>query len=371
MGQQQGIEAQAANSPLSPHFVNAPSPPPAASNVRRHVSLTYGAGVGGPRKMNPSTLRRSGTLQATAPVNTRIATPPDTTESVEEDEYGYEVEEDGAYDDEYAEYMQQQGQGQQFASSPGSAGWTPGNEWRAASNSGFSNSGGNGGNQNAAIDEVQRALSALEIASNNNNNLSQMYQNHQNIGNYQAGQSSHPPRFNPTHPPPSLTPGLRNGGSNGNNGNGGRALDTVADLEGRKTPQAQSGASNYIQQQQYQQQQDSRNSSSRGSWDQKDRMLGNRISNPNLQYGYQQAGKGDSGSGAPNVPPIPQQFLQQQPRMTGGSSFSQGGGGQQQGSGSGLASGPALMTTPVDLPTLVATKGYNPANFDTRPQFVR
>jgi YTH domain-containing family protein len=318
----------------------------------------------------PSNLRRSGTLQATAP-HARNATPPNTTESVEEDEYGYEVEDDGNYDDEYAEYMQQHGQGQQYAASPlGSAGWTPGNDWRTAANSGFSNNGG----QNVAIDEVQRALSALEIASNNNNNLGQMYQAHQSIGNYQAGQSSHPPRFNPTHPPPPQVPGVRNGGNNGNNGNngnGGRTLDVVTDLDGRKTPQAQSGGSNYMQQQQYPHQQDSRTPSSRGSWDQKDRMLGNRTSNPNLQYGYQHGGKGDSGSSVPNVPTIPQQFLQQQPRMTGASSFGQSGGGQQQqGSGTSQASGQTLVS-PIDLPTLIATKGYNPANFDIRPQFVR
>ena len=312
--------------------------------------------------MNPSNLKRSGTLQAAAPAHTRNTTPPDTTESVEEDEYGYEVEAEGAYEDEYAEYMQQ---GQQYPASPlNSGGWTPGTEWRAATNSGFSN---NGGNQNVAIDEVQRALSALEIASNTNNNVGQMYQAQQNIGNYQAGQSSHPPRFNPAHPPPSLAPGSRNGGNNGNNGNGSRTLDVVADLEGRKTPQAQSGGSNYMQQ--YQQQQDSRSPSSRGSWDQKDRMLGNRTSNPNLQYGFQQSGKGDSGSGVPSVPPIPQQYLQQ-PRMSTGSAFGLSGV-QQQNSGSGQVSGQSLISTPIDVPSLIATKGYNPANFDVRPQFVR
>lgn len=310
--------------------------------------------------MNPSNLRRSGTLQAATP-HTRNTTPPDTTESVEEDEYGYEVEDERAYEDEYADYIQQQGQGHYPASPLSSAGWTSGNEWRPATNSGFPN---NGGNQNVAIDEVQRALSALEIASNNNN-AGQMYQTHQNIGNYQGGQSSHPPRFNPAHPPPPQAPGSRNGGNNGS-----RALDVVADLEGRKTPQAQPGGSNYMQQQQYQQQQDSRTPSSRGSWDQKDRMLGNRTSNPNLQFGFQQSGKGDSGSGVPSVPPIPQQYLQQQPRMTAGSAFGLGGV-QQQNSGSGQLSGQTLVSTPVDVPSLIVTKGYNPANFDVKPQFVR
>jgi hypothetical protein len=62
---------------------------------------------------------------------------------------------------------------------------TPGNEWRTPSSNG----------SNVTIDDVQRALSALEIASNAN----QMYHNGDN---FQTGQSAHPPRFNPTHPPP-------------------------------------------------------------------------------------------------------------------------------------------------------------------------
>lgn len=317
--------------------------------------------------MKPSNLRRSGTLQATAPHGgARNTTPPETAEDAEEDEYGYEVEDDGVYDDDYKAYMQQHSQGQQYASSPlGSAGWTPGNDWRVVTNSVFPNNGGIGSNHNAAIDEVQRALSTLEIASSNNN-LNQMYQGHQNIGNYQAGQSSHPPRFNPSHPPPSQAPGVRNGGSNGN---GNRTVELGTDLEGRKTPQAQSGGSSYTQQQ-YNQPQDSRAPSSRGSWDQKDRMLNNRTSNSNLQYGFQHGGKSDNGSGVPNVPSLPQQYLQQ-PRITSGSSFGQGGGAQQQVSGSAQLSGQGLLSTPIDVPSLIATKGYNPANFDIRPQFVR
>ena len=29
-----------------------------------------------------------------------------------------------------------------------------------------------------------------------------------------------------------------------------------------------------------------------------------------------------------------------------------------------------FLSSPVDLPTLIATKGYNPQHFDVRPQFV-
>jgi hypothetical protein len=338
--------------------------------------------------MNSSGLKRSGTLQASAPAHAHNPSPPETAEGVEEDEYGYDVEDTSAYDEDYAKQQyQQQTQGQHYAAASPigrTSPWTAANEWRSNSSSGFStSSGGHGGNQNVAIDDVQRALSALEIASNNTNQGGQntMYSNQSNIGNYQAGQSAHPPRFNPTHPPPAQAPGMRGAAGNGGNGNNGRKLQLNTDLEGRKTPTAQQSGPPYLQQQQYQQQQhqhqqDNRSQTSGGSWDQKDRDLTGRSSNPNLQYGYQQGGKG-SGSGVPNVPAIPQQYIQQQqqqqPRM-GGGSFNQGGGGQQQqqgGGGAGQTSNQGFVNTPIDVPSLIATKGYNPTNFDTRPQFVR
>jgi hypothetical protein len=102
-----------------------------------------------------------------------------------------------------------------------------------------------------------------------------------------------------------------------------------------------------------------------------------------MQHGYQQGGHiksasgGNSGgSGSPNsipsVPPIPQQYLQQ--------------GGQAGRPGPGVATNfgnnanampnnqnPAqpFINTPIDVPSLIATKGYNPANFDIHPQFAR
>lgn len=307
-------------------------------------------------------LKRSGTLQAPMPANanSQNTTPPDTSEAAEEDDYGYDEEDAGTYDDEYVRGQQQQYSGQ-YAGSPigRHSPWAPSNEWRATG-------GYAGGNQNPTIDDVQRALSTLELASNNQGGLTQAYQTHQNTGNYQAGQSAHPPRFNPTHPPPAQAPGMRN---NSNNGNGSRQPQ---DLEGRKTPQSQGGPA-YMQQQPYQQQ-DNRTPSASGSWSDKDRILGTRTSNPNLQYGYQQGAKG-SGPGVPNVPQIPQQYLQQQTRMGSGSSFGQGGGAQQQGGGPASPgqqpSGQGFANTPIDVPSLIATKGYNPTNFEIRPQFVR
>ncbi|KAG6865942.1 hypothetical protein C0991_010443 [Blastosporella zonata] len=357
---QQALEAQSQNPPLSPHFAgppHVPSPPPAASNVRRHVSLTYGSGVGGSRKVG-SGLKRSGTLQAPMPPpnNPQNTTPPDTSESVEEDEYAYE-DDPNAYDDAYGGVqMSNQGYSPIGRQSP----WAPQNEWRSAGGSGFI-----GANQNAAIDDVQRALSALEIASNQGG----QYQPQPNANPYQGGQSAHPPRFNPSYPPPAQGFGRNN--NSGNNGNGnGRNLQLNTNLEGRKTPVSQSGS--YVPQQQYQQQQDNRTQSqSGGSWDNKDRSLNTRSSNPNLQYGYQQGGKG-SGSAVPSVPPIPQQYLQQQqqqPRMGGTPSYNQSGGQQNQQQGGSAQD--FANTTPIDVPSLIATKGYNPTNFDIRPQFAR
>jgi hypothetical protein len=43
---------------------------------------------------------------------------------------------------------------------------------------------------------------------------------------------------------------------------------------------------------------------------------------------------------------------------------------QQSQSDNNLQSLSGFLSSPVDLPTLVATKGYNPQHFDVRPQFV-
>ena len=53
----------------------------------------------------------------------------------------------------------------------------------------------------------------------------------------------------------------------------------------------------------------------------------------------------------------------QQPRLSATSPF----GGQ---SSPGQAAAPGFINTPIDVPTLIATKGYNPIDFDTKPSFV-
>ncbi|CAK5277227.1 unnamed protein product [Mycena citricolor] len=128
------------------------------------------------------------------------------------------------------------------------------------------------------------------------------------------------------------------GGGNGNgntgNGNGGRKM---GEFDGRKTPIGQ--------QQQQQQQPGPPYQPYSGAWDQqKDPSLRLRTSNPNLRYSYQQQ---QSSKDQP-VPPIPAQYMQP-PRPT-----------QQNFGGS-----------PVDVPSLIAAKGYNPATFELRPQYAR
>lgn len=357
---------------MSPQFgiSHVPSPPPAASGVRRHQSLTYGP-AGGTRQTSSSGLKRSGTLQAQPLRHPTVAedhhspSPPDVDEEYVDDAQAYE-------DDSYFARSPPATQQQYQATSPigRQSPWNTPGEWR--------NTGGN--NTNATIDDVQRALSALEIASN----PGQMYQ--QSNNGFQSGQSTNPPRFNP---PAALTPGMR--GNNGtNNGQPARALQPlVTDFDGRKTPVGHpASASAYVPPighpapQQQRSNSISSNSHDRAitvsgttTWDQKERLLGGRTSNPNMQYQYNQGQQGRSD--VPSVPPIPSQYLQQQqqpgapgPRLGLVNQYSQGQPGQGQQLGSGNQQMPGFVNTPIDVPSLIAAKGYNPSAFDIRPSFV-
>ena len=155
----------------------------------------------------------------------------------------------------------------------------------------------------------------------------------------------------------------------------------VTDLDGRNNQAVQS-ASAYVppigqqaneqqQQQGHPHQRDRAFTASGGTpWDNKERLLVGRASNPSLQQLYQQ---GNMGESVPKVPSIPQQFLNQgqAPRLgsTGNvASQSQPQGAQGQGAQSGGIDN--FLGSPIDVPTLIATKGYNPVDFDTRPAFV-
>ncbi|OBZ65778.1 hypothetical protein A0H81_14333 [Grifola frondosa] len=297
-------------------------------------------------------------------------------------------------EEEYFSLPAQQ-QGGQYPGSPigRSSPWnTPGTDWR-------SQVGGNGGSQfaNSGIDDVSLALSALEI--------------NQQYSGIQQGQSAHPPRFNPSHPPPMHAPGMRSG--SGGSSTSSRKLQLVTDLDGRNTPHSQSSvqsASAYVppighglpQQSQQQQPQPSQRSGEREeqqqqpthrdraftasgttTWDQKERLLSGRASNPNLHHIYQgqgqpgKVGGNGNGGGIPNVPPIPSQYLSQGqgPRMgvasPTGSTITQTGHSQNVQAGSQGGSLDGFINSPIDVPTLIATKGYNPVEFDARPAFAR
>lgn len=336
-------------SPMSPHFSAIPSPPPAASaGVRRHQSLTYGAATGGPRKMATSGLRRAGTLQTSIRAPGEHPQSPSPTNAEEEAYVEGSVEDEPSY----------------FAAN------TQGTEWRAPGTSSLANST----NSNPAIDDVQRALSSLDI----NNQNQQAYPSNA----FPGGQSTHPPRFNPNQPPPQQMPGMRP--SNGYDHNGasrgpdGRKLQLVTDLNAGNNA-AQGGSSgpasasayvppighgvppqNNVQQSRGPNDRDDRAFTASGAWDQKERVLQGRTSNPNL-YAYQQQ---QQNKNVPNVPPIPSQYVNQGMGMNSRAGLMSPGQGQGALPG---AQAPGLITSPIDVPTLIATKGYNPTNFDIRP----
>ncbi|KAH9950289.1 YTH-domain-containing protein [Amylocystis lapponica] len=392
-GHQSVDQSSSSASPLSPHFasgpLNGPSPPPGAagSGVRRHQSLNYPNATPGVRHLT-SGLKRAGTLQA-GPIkgnsqgvaHSGAQSPSPTNAEEEYDDDSVHAEE------EYFGLPSQQGQGQYPGSPIGrSSPWgTPGNDWRNQVGGGGVQYGGG----NNSVDDVSRALSAMEIN-----------QQYGGPNNFQQGQSAHPPRFNPAHPPPMQGPGMRNG-SNSNNGGSSRKLQLNTDLDGRSAAQVQASvqsASAYIppvgqQQQQRAGERDDQpqppthrdrafTASGTTTWDQKERILGGRASNPSLHHLYQgqgQPGKGNGGA-IPNVPPIPTQFLNQSqaPRLgvvsPVGSTGGQSGHSQSRGhshSGSQSGSGEGFIGSPIDVPTLIATKGYNPVDFDTRPLFAR
>ena len=246
--QQPSVEPQSAGAPLSPHFSGATqeSLPSVGSGVRRHVSLTYGAAATGTRR--GGMLKRSGTLQA--PSHSQNTTPPEPVEQDQEEEYTYGTEDAGTYDDDYFPRQQYPASPPVGRSSP----WTPSNEWRS---SGYPSAG-------TSVDDVQRALSTLELS--NNQNMGHNY--------HPGGQSVHPPRFNPPYPPPLHVMGSRHA-NNGSNSSGNGKNPLMPEYDGQQAPLSQ-GRSSYMH-----------STNERGSWEQRDRVLSNRSSNSSLQYGYQ------------------------------------------------------------------------------------
>lgn len=319
----------------------------------------------------------------------------------------YDDESVNAEEDSYFAIASQQGQAQgQYPGSPigRSSPWsTPGasNDWRGQLGSNLNSQFAQGGNgNNAAIDDVTRALSTLEI-------------NQQYGGNsgFQQSQSVHPPRFHPSHAATPQASGIRNGSTSSNTSS--RKLQLVTDFEEHNTTPLLQGAAQSagayvppigsglghsaghsqrgsISEDQASQRDRERafTASATTTWEQKERILGGRASNASLHSVYQSQGQqgkmGGNGSNTniPSVPPIPPQYLNQNqmPRFgvsspSGSSAGTQSGHSQQGSRGHSQSAsqseslGP-VIATPIDVPTLIATKGYNPPEFDTRPLFV-
>jgi hypothetical protein len=199
---------------------------------------------------------------------------------------------------------------------------------------------------------------------------------------FSGAQSNHPPRFNPNQPQQFAA--LRGAPPNDSDSNAALKLQLVTNLDerGNQVAGSSSGpvsASAYVPpighglpQSTGQQQRggsgdtDERAFTASGTWDQKDRVLNTRSSNPNINYGSNAQQQQSKAQGIPSVPPIPAQFLQANQQQN-----ARPGLNTQMNSMGALGAQPGLLTSPIDIPTLIATKGYNPQNFDTRPAFVR
>jgi hypothetical protein len=355
--QYQSIDQQGQNSPspMASQFGTIPSPPP-GSAVRRHQSLTYGTAT---QRMASAGLRRAGTLQNQGRTHGHQPQTPSPTGADEEFTEGSAGREDEPYFD-----PQVSNQGQQHPSSPiNRSPWsTPSNEWRS--------SGGNANlvgsnNGSSAIEDLQRGLSSIDINSQ------------YSAATFSGAQSNHPPRFNPNQPQQFTT--LRSAAQNDSDAS--RKLQLVTNLDERGNqitggPSGPVSASAYVPpighpQSTGQQQRggtgepDDRAITASGTWDQKERVLHTRTSNPNINFGSN--AQQQQQKGIPSVPPIPSQFLQanQQQNFRLGLNTQLGGGLGV------LGAQPGILTSPIDIPTLIANKGYNPQNFDTRPSFVR
>ncbi|KAG6335029.1 hypothetical protein ID866_4055 [Astraeus odoratus] len=357
---QQVVEVQSQSSagnpsPLSPQFAtgSVPSPPP-GGGVRRHQSLTYGA-QGGVKQMAGG-LKRAGTLQAN---NRHPSGVGQTSTPAPEEECKEEVELVNPYEDESYFLPRSPPPAQQphGASGQGQYPTTPmgrSSPWNSQGTGDWRTPGALFSSMSSTnIDDVTRALSTMELNSN---------QTYSSVP-YQSSPSSQPPRFNPAT---TLSPGMRSNYMQTGSGNS-RKLQLNTELDGRKTPTGQPAT---MSRGSVVEGDRAFNSTGPTTWDQTERLLGQPASNPNLNYGY--SNNQGQKSNVPNVPLVPTQYLNQvgnvqAPRL--GANFAQGPLPQSQTDGAQTLAG--LLSSPVDIPTLITTKGYNPPTFDTRPPFAR
>lgn len=321
-------------------------------------------------------LRRSGTLQAQmerphAASNTSPPSPVDNEEDFnDEDRFNTE---------EYQYALLQQQQQQQNALKQASGHYTPTNDvgrnspWSMNANAnsnwvyGPGLSAGSTTDSQSSIDEVQRALSSLELSSPG------LVQGQTFNGN--GAQGFLPPRLNQQGGTIGQGTSIRRPevGANGlndvniglNQRAGGKLQLNTTDIDvGIKSGPSSASTNVPTIGHGFGQR---RGSNASGWGDTEKRSLSTRSSNSNLQY----SARGYDASNLPPNPPIPAHYLNQQ------DSSAQAGGRvgspftpNQQGS---LALGVQQQQhfiSPIDVPSLISAKGYNPSSFDCRPPFV-
>lgn len=313
------------------------------SGVRRHQSLTYGAHQAKQRASAP--LKRSGTMLATA--SRRSAQPPPEIQDEAEEEEYVQYQDQGAQEDiPHFPQLESQILGQPQHPNRQSPWGPPEKDWRNTSNSyGLS----------PQMDDVQRALATLDLSQ------------------AQAAQQMQPPRFN------ARQPGLRDSTSNSHLRQSSRDVEPGGNftqyrgLVGR-APGAHSPHNTVSAHALRRPASASGDNGSPFPGGDSDRHLRSRMSNPNLQYAEEREAFGSgSTSPMPPVPQIPSQYLNQvagaqPPRLGPNSLYSPAYAHNPVAS---YPSNDAMMAPVVDIPSLIAAKGYNPVNFDTKPTDAR
>lgn len=370
----------------------APPPsisPPPASNIRRHTSLTANAAAGAAGRRRLAQRAAEKAAQSPSPPSPAYA----------DNDHGHSP-----------------------LSPIGRTPWGPATppittasrEWRAE----------------PSIDDIQRQLGNMDLAPPSQNLEVSTSPTPRRL----SPGPNHPPRFQAKSPQPGAPQqGQQIGAQNAFNGGGGRQmakLQLITDLTPPAVPpkQPQSAAASvppighgipqvrrwqgrpgeqggYTDNGSAQRQDEKPFTASGVVWDQKDRIIGPR------------PGNGFDASGAPPVPPLPQAYAgMMQPGMNFGG-MNMGGldttslarfgmgmgmmnpsgvgnmntglgqgrlqvntavGGSGQGMNSSVGNGngnggtsPSGYLSPVDIPSLIVSKGYNPATFDIRPQSAR
>jgi YTH domain-containing family protein len=315
------------------------------SGVRRHQSLTYGAQQAKQRASAP--LKRSGTMLAAAPRRS-AQPPPEIQDEDEEDDYAQYQEQ--VSQEEMPHYPQLESQILQSNSRQSPWG-PPEKDWRGPTNSNQSY-----GLVGPQLDDVQRALATLDL------------------GTGQVNQQIQPPRFN-------RQPGLKDSPSNPHLRQDNRDFDSDANLQGGYNSNQYRGLAGRALPAGTQSSHSTvgalRRPASAAGNDVSDyqggnteRQLRSRVSNPNLQYGPDRDvfGSGTT-SPLPPVPQIPAQYLNQatavQPPRLGANPIY--ANNYIHNPIASYATNDSMANPIVDIPSLIAAKGYNPVNFDTKP----